>query len=129
MANQCTPNTPCCESEVQKRECHYRPNVDIFEQADEIVMLADLPGATPESIEVDYEDGELAIKAHVEPRQEADTRFLVREYGTGDYRRKFRVNETVDAERINASFVDGVLTVRLPKVQAAKPRRVAINPN
>ena len=124
-----TDNTQSCATENRQCECHYRPNVDIYEQNDEIVILADLPGAMPDSIEVDFEDGELSIKAHVESRQEAETQFLVREYGTGDYRRKFRVSEVVDAERINASYTDGVLTVHLPKVQAAKPRRVTINPN
>lgn len=129
MSDSCATNTQCSQTEQQQCECHYRPNVDIFEQADEIVILADLPGASPDSIEVDYEDGELSIKAPVETRQDADTQFLVREYGTGDYRRKFRISEVVDAERINATYTNGVLTVRLPKVQAAKPRRVAINPN
>jgi HSP20 family protein len=129
MSDNCATNTQSGQSGHQQCECQYRPNVDILEQAGEIVILVDLPGASPDSVELDYEDGELAIKACVEPRQAADTQFLVREYGTGDYRRRFRVNEVVDAERINATYTDGVLTVRLPKVQAAKPRRVAINPN
>ena len=129
MSEKCATNSQNCKSEHRQHECHYHPNVDIFEQADEVVILADLPGASPDSIELDYEDGELSINARVQPRQDAETQFLVHEYGTGDYRRKFRVSEVVDAERINASYTDGVLTVRLPKVQAAKPRRVAINPN
>lgn len=129
MPDNCTTNPQSCESEVRKCECHYQPNVDIFEQDDEIVLLADLPGVSPETIELDFEDGELSIKAHVESRQDADTKFLVREYGTGDYRRKFRVSEVVDAEQIKASYTDGVLAVHLPKTQAAKPRRVAINTN
>jgi HSP20 family protein len=129
MSDNCATNTQSGQSGHQQCECQYRPNVDILEQAGEIVILVDLPGASPDSVELDYEDGELAIKACVEPRQAADTQFLVREYGTGDYRRRFRVNEVVDAERINATYTDGVLTVRLPKEQAAKPRRVAINPN
>jgi len=101
--------------------------VDIYEQADELVILADLPGASPDSIEIDYEENELSLKARVDPRQEADTDFLVREYGVGDYHRRFRIGEAVDTERITASYTDGVLTVHLPKVQAAKPRRVAVH--
>jgi HSP20 family protein len=129
MSDNCATNPQSGHSGHQQCERQYRPNVDILEQAGEIVILVDLPGASPDSVELDYEDGELAIKACVEPRQAPDTQFLVREYGTGDYRRRFRVNEVVDAERINATYTDGVLTVRLPKEQAAKPRRVAINPN
>ena len=124
-----TDNNQNCATDNRHCECHYQPNVDIFEQADEIVILADLPGTMPDSIELDYEDGELSIKAPVEPRQGADTKFLVREYGIGDYQRTFRVSEVVDAERISASYTDGVLTVHLPKVQASKPRRVDISSN
>lgn len=129
MSDNCANSPQSCEAEARKCECHYQPNVDIFEQADEIVLLADLPGAAPDAIELDFEDGELSIKAHVEPRQDAETGFLVHEYGTGDYTRKFRVSEVVDAEQIKASYTDGVLAVHLPKTQAAKPRRVAINTN
>ncbi len=118
-----------CGASPQSCECRYHPNVDIFEQADEIVILADLPGASPETIELDFEDGQLSIKAGVQSRQDRETRYLVREYGTGDYHRKFRVSEVVDTEQLSASYTDGVLAVHLPKVQAAKPRRVTINPN
>ncbi len=129
MSDNCATNPQSCQSERPRCERHYRPNVDVFEQADKIVIRADLPGASQESIEVDYEEGELSIRACVEPRQEAETRFLVREYGTGDYRRTFRVSEVVDAEQICAGYTEGVLTVHLPKVQTAKPRRVTINSN
>jgi HSP20 family protein len=129
MPDNRATNPQNCEPEVRKCECHYQPNVDILEQADEIVLLADLPGASPDTIELDFEDGELSIKAHVERRQDASTKFLVREYGTGDYHRKFRVSDVIDAEQIKASYTDGVLAVHLPKTQAAKPRRVAINAN
>jgi HSP20 family protein len=129
MPDSCAANPQNCESERRQCECHYQPNVDIYEQADEIVILADLPGAASDTIELDFEEGELSIKARVESRQDPETSFLVREYGTGDYRRKFRVSEVVDGEQISASYNDGVLAVHLPKVQAAKPRRVVINPN
>ncbi len=129
MSESCATNPQSCESERPPCERHYRPNVDIFDRADEIVILADLPGASQETIQVDYEEGELSIEARVEPRQDTEARFLVREYGTGDFRRTFRVSEVVDAEQISASYSEGVLTVHLPKVQAAKPHRVAINSN
>jgi len=129
MNHSCATNRRNAASANRRCECDYRPNVDIYEQADGVVILADLPGASPDGIELDYEDGELSIKAPVEARQGADTQYLVREYGTGDYRHKFRISEVVDAEGISASYTEGVLRVHLPKVQAAKPRRVAINPN
>ncbi len=59
-------------------------------------------------------------------RQSEQTRYLLREYGVGDFYRTFRVGEQVDASRIAAEFVDGVLTLHLPKVDAAKPRKIAV---
>lgn len=104
---------------------YYRPNVDILEQADELTVLADVPGATAEGIDIHFEDGMLSIHAKTPPRNQ-DVDFLVREYGVGDYYREFRVNETIDAAKISAELADGVLTLHLPKVEAVKPRKIAV---
>lgn len=104
----------------------YRPNVDILERAEELVVLADIPGASADDVDVNFEDGTLSIYARVEPRQPAETEYLVREYGVGDYYRTFRVSEAIDASKIAAEFADGVLTLHLPKAEAAKPRKIAV---
>ena len=106
--------------------CHYRPNVDIVEKADELVVLADVPGAAGEDIDVDFEDGHLTIHAKVKPRQEESTEFLVREYGVGDYYRTFRVSEAIDAAKITAEYAEGVLTLHLPKAESTKPRKIDV---
>jgi len=62
----------------------------------------------------------------VAPRQQGKTEFLVREYGVGDYFRSFEVGEGIDADKIEASVQQGVLTLRLPKSAAAKPRKIAV---
>ncbi len=129
MSRNCDVEPKACQAEPNRCECYYQPDVDIYKQEDAIVLLADLPGAAPETIEVDYHDGELSIQAEVKPRQETDTAMLRREYGIGNYRRAFRITEPVDAEQISAEFTHGVLTVQLPKVQAAKPRRIAVSSN
>jgi len=105
---------------------HYRPNVDILEQADELVVLADVPGATGEDIDVDFEDGVLTIHAKVEPRQEANTEYLLHEYGVGDYHRTFHVSEAIDAGKITAECAEGVLRLHLPKAEATKPRKIDV---
>lgn len=128
MSQNCTA-TPRAPRSEPCPDCCYQPKVDILEKDEELLLLADLPGASPDSITVDYDNGELAIEAKVEPRQQAETRYLVRQYGVGNYRRTFRVSEVVDTDRISASFTDGVLRVQLPKVQAAKARRIAIHAN
>lgn len=104
----------------------YRPAVDIVETGDELRVLADVPGASPESIDIDFERGVLTIHARIENRQPEGTSFLLREYGIGDYYRAFEVTENVSGERISAEYRDGVLVLRLPKAEKAKPRKIEV---
>lgn len=104
----------------------YRPDVDILETADELIVRADVPGARGEEIDVNFEDGMLTIHAPVEPRQDEAAEFVVREYGVGDYYRTFQVSETIAADKISAEYAEGVLTLHLPKIEAAKPRKIAV---
>jgi HSP20 family protein len=105
----------------------YVPVVDVYETAHELVLTADVPGATPEQIDIRYEEGELRITAPVAPRYQDGRKFLLQEYGVGDYTRTFRLGENLDPSKIEAQCKDGVLTLRLPKVEAVKPRKIAVN--
>lgn len=114
---------------VRPRRTYVAP-VDIVEKSDELVLFVDVPGAKADTIDVDYELGTLSIHATVEPRQDGrGTRYLVREYGVGDFDRSFQVGDGIDAENIQAEYSDGVLTVRLPKADAIKPRKIAVTGN
>src|SRR5262245_57375730 len=104
----------------------YVPNVDIFETPDELVLLADVPGVTAESIDIDFENGELSIHARVKESQPEGTSYLLREYGIGEFYRTFEISESINSERISAELSDGVLTLHLPKVEAVKPRKIAV---
>jgi HSP20 family protein len=116
------------ESAERTRSGHcYRPSVDILEQADELLVLADVPGAKGDAIDVKFEDGTLEIRAEVAPRQGDEQGYLLREYGLGDFYRSFRISETIDASKISAEYADGVLTLHLPKSEAAKPRKIAVS--
>ncbi|MCK6485242.1 MAG: Hsp20/alpha crystallin family protein [Phycisphaerae bacterium] len=106
----------------------YCPNVDIIERADELLVLADMPGVAAEDIDVRFENGTLEIHGRVRPRQDDETRFLLREYGVGDFHRSFEVSEIIDAGRITAECANGVLTLRLPKAESARPRTIAVKP-
>ncbi len=106
----------------------YLPPVDIFETKEELVLLADLPGVKSDDVEIHFEQGELTITGKVEERQPAGTPFLLRDYDAGDFVRSFRISEVIDSSRISAEHKDGVLTLHLPKVEAAKPRRIAVKP-
>ena len=131
MDNENTITKPAAEetavAERTRCGCCYRPNVDILEQDDELLVLADVPGARGDAIDVKFEDGMLAIHAPVAPRQDEGQDYLLQEYGLGDYYRTFQVSETVDAAKISAQYADGVLTLHLPKAEAAKPRKIAVN--
>src|SRR5688500_1835433 len=88
------------------------PAIDIYENSDELLLLADMPGATADSIAVTVEGPQLTVAAErPEHRGEARVR----------YQRAFRIPNTVDPDGISAELKDGVLHVRLQKVQAAKP--------
>ena len=106
---------------------HYRPNVDIIERADELTVYADMPGATADGININFENGTLTIHGKVKPRQHDDTDYLLREYGIGDFYRTFQVSEAIDSDRMTADYADGVLVLHLPKVEAAKPRKIAVS--
>ncbi|MFQ5496125.1 MAG: Hsp20/alpha crystallin family protein [Phycisphaerae bacterium] len=104
----------------------FRPNVDILEHPDELTVLADVPGTRSEDIDVQFENGTLTIHAKVGDREVPDSGYVLCEYGVGDFQRTFQVSETIDAERISAEYVDGVLVLHLPKIEAARPRRIAV---
>lgn len=103
----------------------YQPNVDILEKQDELLVVADLPGVKGSEIDIRFEDGELTIHGPAAMRQEG-VRYLLQEYGVGDFYRTFRVSERIDASKISAEHKDGVLLLHLPKVEAAKPRKIKV---
>lgn len=103
----------------------FSPNVDILENADELTLVADVPGVAPDAIDIQYERGELTIRGRVTPRGE-QTSFLLNEYGVGDFYRVFQLGEGVDNSKIGAEIANGVLTVHLPKVERMKPRKIEV---
>lgn len=104
----------------------YRPPVDIIERGDELMILADMPGVPADQLEIQFEDGMLTIHGHVPRRQDESVRYLMQEYGEGDFYRSFQVSEAVDPTRITAELSCGVLTLHLPKVDAIKPRKIEV---
>lgn len=116
--------------EVAEREPtrvpRYRPDVDILETPDELRVLADMPGVDPEKIDVKFENGTLAIYGRVDRPDDGNRTYLVREYGVGDFYRAFEISQNIDSERISAEYRNGVLILHLPKVEAAKARKIEV---
>jgi len=107
------------------RRVTFTPRVDILELAEELVLLVDLPGVKSDSVTLDFERGELTVRARREPTDRPG-RALVEEFEAGDYHRAFLISQEVAVDRIAAELKDGVLTVHLPKAAAALPRRIAV---
>ncbi len=103
----------------------YQPNVDICDRGTEVVIVADIPGAPADGIDVSFEDGVLSLHAKV-PARDLPGRILRHEYGVGDYRRSFRLGDDFDAAQITADARHGVLTIRVPRRAAVLPRKVEV---
>ena len=103
------------------------PQIDIWEDDDELVLSADLPGVTAENVDIQFENRELTIRGKVCPRYD-NVKLLYSEYGIGDFHRTFKIGEAIDIAEISAEMSDGVLMLHLPKSEKLKPRRIAVKP-
>ena len=121
------PESAAARAERTRSGRCYRPNVDIIETDDALLILADMPGLHCEDIEIHFENGTLTLCGQVRERQPKETDYLLREYGVGDFLRTFAVSEAIDDERITAEYGDGVLTLHLPKVEEVRPRRIPVS--
>jgi len=105
------------------------PPVDIYEtDAHEVVLKAELPEMKREDIDVTFENGVLTLKGERKFGEEVKKEHFQRvERRHGAFSRSFTLPNTVDAGKISASYKDGVLTIRLPQREEAKPKQIAVN--
>jgi HSP20 family protein len=105
-----------------------RPNpmpMDAYRSGDEFVVAFDLPGVNPDAIELDVERNVLTVKAERRPNVE-DVEMQVSERPLGVFSRQLFLGDTLDVDRIQANYEAGVLTVRIPVAEKAKPRKIVI---
>jgi HSP20 family protein len=100
--------------------------MDGIRRKDEVVLRFDLPGIDPGSIEVTVDRGVLTVSARREEEYAEDEQLFVRERTMGSYARRVYLSEHLDASGIDAAYDDGVLAVRIPVLEQAKPRKVEI---
>ena len=107
----------------------WSPAVDIYETDNhEVVLKAELPEMKREDINLTFENGVLTIKGERKLEQETkEERFHRVERRHGVFSRSFTLPNTVDASRISAAYKDGVLTIRLPQREEAKPKQIAVD--
>jgi HSP20 family protein len=106
----------------------WTPAVDIHETDDGFVIKAELPGVSKDDVSIDVHQNTLTLRGERKHEAEVkDEHYHRVERSYGSFQRSFTLPATVDAEKAEASFKDGVLELRLPRLESAKPRQIAIN--
>ena len=113
------------QSGEETRGEHRSPDVDIYEEGDKLVLVADMPGAAANGLELGVEEGTLVLKAARE-RPDPKNELVYGEFIPVDYYRAFALSDAIETEKIQASMKDGVLTVELPKVERVKTRKIEV---
>jgi HSP20 family protein len=100
--------------------------MDLYRSGDHYVLHADLPGIDPGSVDVHVENNVLTIKAERTERTDEGVQWIASERFAGTYMRQISLGDGIDADKIHATYANGVLTVTLPVAERAKPRRVDV---
>lgn len=104
----------------------FAPAVDIFEQGDKTVILADMPGVEPDDIDVSLERQVLTLTGRIKHHAPEGYRRLSTEYREGSYNRVFTLSDAVDQKKIKADLKNGVLRLELPRAAEAKPKKITV---
>ena len=102
------------------------PRADVYETAEAITVVADMPGVDETSLDITLENNILSINGYVEPLRPEGYSLAYAEYEVGDYQRVFTLSDQIDRDGIEAVVKDGVLRLFLPKATEARKRRIAI---
>lgn len=104
-----------------------RPAVDIFENGDAITLLADLPGVSDNTLSVEVDDKTLTIQGEIALDMPGDLESLYADVRSTRYQRAFTLSSELDTARISASLSNGLLTVKIPKREEVRPRKIEIS--
>ncbi|MBA2559052.1 MAG: Hsp20 family protein [Propionibacteriales bacterium] len=102
--------------------------MDAWRDGEEFVVELDLPGVSPDSVDIDVERNVLTVKAE-RPAREGDQEMVAAERPRGVFSRQLILGDTLDTEKVAASYEAGVLTLRIPVAERAKPRKISIASN
>ena len=104
--------------------------LDVAEKEDNYLVTATVPGINPDDLEITLEDGVLTLKGEIHSDEEAEeTTYHVRERRYGSFSRSIRFPMAVNGDAVEATYNNGILSLNIPKAEAAKPKRISINPN
>jgi HSP20 family protein len=102
------------------------PAADIYEGENELTVVLEMPGVEKKNVDLRVEDGVLHVDGRLDLAKYQGLQPLYTEYNIGHYARRFRLSSKVDQSKIAAEMKDGVLSLKLPKVEEAKPRTIQI---
>ena len=111
---------------AQRADYRRLARMDAIRRENEVELRFDLPGIDPESIDVSVDRGVLTVKASRNEEYTEGEKPVIRERVMGSYVRRVRLSDAVDAEKIEAGYTDGVLTVHVPVAETAKPRKIEV---
>jgi len=104
----------------------FLPPADIYETNDAIVVMAEMPGVSPDGVDITLERRVLTIRGRSSASEHTGYQRVYNEYADGDYERVFTLSEAIDREKIEATLRDGVLHLVLPKAEPARARRIEL---
>jgi len=106
------------------------PSLDVVERADAYMVSAELPGVDPEAVEISFENNTLTLRGtkqpSLKPQENEELRVYTAERLSGEFERAVRLPEYVEGDKIEASYTHGVLTITVPKAEAARARKISI---
>jgi HSP20 family protein len=105
----------------------WAPALDLYQNNDNVVAVVELPGMRKEEIEISLHDGMLTVSGERKIEKSEGEKAERTERVTGKFRRSVTLPTRVDADKVAASYKDGVLTVTLPKAEEAKPKQIQVN--
>jgi HSP20 family protein len=107
------------------------PSLDVVERADAYVISAELPGVDPATVDISFENNTLTLSGTKQPsvvaQEKDELRVYTAERLSGSFERAVRLPEYVEGDKIEATYTNGVLTITVPKAQAARARKIQIN--
>lgn len=106
---------------------YYRPDTDIYETEDNLILSIDMPGVKKEDVIINLEDSTLEIEGKIDCSAYNDYEPIYAEYNIGNYFRSFKLSNAIDKSKIEAKMSDGSLYLTLPKAEKVKPRKIQIH--
>lgn len=122
----CTVTNGNAVAEARGQHPAFTPRADILELESEFQVHVELPGVRREDLSIEIEKGVLHLHGEVVEERAKRRGWIAREYGVGAFDRRFRMGDGIDDEGIEADLSDGILTLRLPKRESARARKIEV---